>query len=333
LSTTELRVGVGADGECPEELPDFDVIAYGVLCLDTIWRATGIPQNGGFAAVLEEIKVAGGEAANTAMALSRWGVKVALAGSLIGEDDDGRQFLADLAERYPAIDQRFLVTSPEVRTLVSLCIATPDGQRAIFGRGFEQGRSAPLNPALFQSARLLTLDGSMGEEGLRACRLSAGLPIVAMDFYGHEEVNNRCAITQVSAESIDRNGSLEHLAAWADGLRSRHGPTTIVTCGPNGCLAALRGTSDVIHVPAYRAPAMADSTGAGDSFRAGLIYGSLERWDLLETLRFASAVGALNCGAMGAAGGICSIEAVREFQASAVRSGTEVRVAVKGQSH
>lgn len=38
-----------------------------------------------------------------------------------------------------------------------------------------------------------------------------------------------------------------------------------------------------------------DSAGAGDAFRAGIIYGLLHEWTDAESVRFASAVGSLVC--------------------------------------
>ena len=72
-------------------MPDrYDVIVYGLVCLDTIWRVERLPMPGGYAQVLAERRTIGGEAANTAIALARWGVRVALVGYALGEDEDGR---------------------------------------------------------------------------------------------------------------------------------------------------------------------------------------------------------------------------------------------------
>jgi sugar/nucleoside kinase (ribokinase family) len=38
-----------------------------------------------------------------------------------------------------------------------------------------------------------------------------------------------------------------------------------------------------------------DTTGAGDSFRAGIIYGLLKKWSSRETIAFASALAAIVC--------------------------------------
>ena len=135
-------------------MPDlYDVIVYGLVCLDTIWRVERLPMPGGYTQVLAERRTIGGEAANTAIALARWGARVALVGSALGEDEEGRLLRALFAREAPQIDPRFLATSPEAQTPCFLCIASADGHRTIFGRCFAPLQAPPLGPELARSAR------------------------------------------------------------------------------------------------------------------------------------------------------------------------------------
>ena len=56
-----------------------------------------------------------------------------------------------------------------------------------------------------------------------------------------------------------------------------------------------------------------DTTGAGDSFVAGVLYGLAEGWDIEETTRFASAVSAHCIQQLGATAGIPSSETILNF--------------------
>jgi len=56
-----------------------------------------------------------------------------------------------------------------------------------------------------------------------------------------------------------------------------------------------------------------DGSGAGDALTAGLIVGVLEGWPLERSLRFASAVGALACTALGCTDGIPDRQRVAEI--------------------
>jgi sugar/nucleoside kinase (ribokinase family) len=61
-----------------------------------------------------------------------------------------------------------------------------------------------------------------------------------------------------------------------------------------------------------------DATGAGDVFRAGFIYGLLQRWPVPEILRFANATAAISCTRLGA---IPSVPALGEVLALQKGSG------------
>ena len=53
-----------------------------------------------------------------------------------------------------------------------------------------------------------------------------------------------------------------------------------------------RSADSIIQEPAYRVKAV-DTTGAGDTFNAGLIYGLSSGWDLERCLAFANAAAAI----------------------------------------
>ena len=57
-----------------------------------------------------------------------------------------------------------------------------------------------------------------------------------------------------------------------------------------------------VHAPQVKA---VDTTGAGDVFHGGFLFGLVSGWGVEKTLRYATAAAALNCSAYGARGGIC----------------------------
>jgi sugar/nucleoside kinase (ribokinase family) len=74
------------------------------------------------------------------------------------------------------------------------------------------------------------------------------------------------------------------------GALARQVPVVAVKLGPEGAIAqqgnkVVRAAPPAVHVR--------DTTGAGDSFDAGFVYGYLAGWPLERTLRLACACGAL----------------------------------------
>jgi sugar/nucleoside kinase (ribokinase family) len=186
-------------------MPDeYDVIVYGTVCLDLIWRVERLAVAGSYEPIQEERRMIGGEAANTAMALARWGVRVALVGTAMGDDEDGRLLRRMLAEEAPTIDTRFVRTIPGLQTAYCVCIATPDGHRTMYGRGFTAMQCPVLDPDLARRARVFTMDPNAYEAGLRACEVAAasGIDIVAMDYTASPEVNRVATISVTSHAQV-----------------------------------------------------------------------------------------------------------------------------------
>lgn len=65
----------------------------------------------------------------------------------------------------------------------------------------------------------------------------------------------------------------------------------VVTLGAEGSRIHWRG--ELIHVPAVPATAVIDPTGCGDAYRAGLLHGLVNNWDVLKSARLAAVMGAI----------------------------------------
>jgi sulfofructose kinase len=100
-------------------------------------------------------------------------------------------------------------------------------------------------------------------------------------------------------------------------LKERFGSRlTAATLGEEGVLA-WDGTR--FHYAAAFRVQPVDTTGAGDIFHAGFIYGLLQGWPLSRQLDFACAAAALNCTAVGARGGIQFIDTIERLMTTGAR--------------
>jgi len=80
--------------------------------------------------------------------------------------------------------------------------------------------------------------------------------------------------------------------------------------GPDGCYVA--GAEFEGDVPAFPVHVV-DGTGAGDAFAAGVIYGRLAGWPLVDAARLANAAGALATTAVGATEGLLDLDETLAF--------------------
>lgn len=293
----------------------YDVCVYGTTCVDRIRRVAQLPPPGGYAEVLEERWMPGGEALNTAVALAMWEVRVALIPNALGEDELAEHLLQTLKE-YPTIDLRFLRRRNDVQTPTCDVYVTPDGHRTMFGMGFAHMYSDTVPDEVLREVKVLTADANPGEASVRACGQAkeAGVLVVAMDLHDSERAGRVADILLTSYEWVGRRDDIDILRRIAGEYRERFGATVIITAGAKGCVLAERERQKVVHIPAYRAPIVVDTTGSGDVFRAGLIYGQyvLQR-DIGWAIRFASAAAALNAGAMGACAGVRPAKEIQQF--------------------
>lgn len=83
------------------------------------------------------------------------------------------------------------------------------------------------------------------------------------------------------------------------------------TCGDKGVYYVTEKLK-IKRIPAFKITCV-DSTGAGDTFHGGFIYGLLKKWDIEKILLFSNGVAALNCLKYGARGNLLSEKEVWNF--------------------
>ena len=100
-------------------------------------------------------------------------------------------------------------------------------------------------------------------------------------------------------------------------LRERGPKVVVVTEGEAGCWCA--SPDGDFHVPAYVAPQVVDTTGAGDVFHGAFLQAQATGRNLHASLELASAVAALKCRALGGRTGSPDLESTLQFMATAPR--------------
>ncbi len=73
-----------------------------------------------------------------------------------------------------------------------------------------------------------------------------------------------------------------------------------------------RVNGELVYAEGFKVMAL-DTTGAGDVFHGGFIYGLLQNWEVEKMLRFANAVAGLKCLDLGGRRGIPTLEKAHQL--------------------
>ena len=301
-----------------------DVVCLGILVADVIARPVDeLPH--GVVSLMDEVSLHGGGCAlNTATGLARLGLSVAVVGK-VGEDTFGDFVVGVLDER--GLDTAGVLRDSATPTSATIVLVDGAGERSFLhvpgANGTLSAEELPLDTvcagrALHVAGALVmpTLDGSP-TAGLLAEAQRRGIHTsldTVYDATGRWERVEPCLphldmLTVSLAEAQGISGEREPAGATA-WFRARGVAEVAVKLGSQGCYVA--GTEFEGEVPALRVRAV-DGTGAGDAFAAGVIFGKLAGWPLVDAARFANAAGALATTAVGATEGLLGFDETLAF--------------------
>lgn len=289
------------------------MLVFGTICIDRIRRVPHLPEVGGYVEVTEESFLLGGEAINTANALHVWGAPVKFCGNALGSGPEGDLLRKLLAEKGIAnID----VVKPGRSFPTAVCdiYVPPDGERTMFGIGFSAMEASvdierlPLFPGEW-----FTVDSNMPIAFNEAIRRAdaAGMKIYVMDL-GDVELKPGW-FWQGGAGGEERGNKAAKLR-WVSERVDRYGCFTILTDGGEGFVAGSP-EHPVRAYPPFPVTGIVDATGGGDVFRAGMLFGLEQGWEIGRCLAFASAAGGLNGRSVGAATNVPTVEEIEAFLA------------------
>ncbi|MDE1175152.1 MAG: carbohydrate kinase family protein [Edaphobacter sp.] len=291
-----------------------DLVGVGLNATDTVIPLPHFPAAGSKVEFGELKTLPGGQVASTVVACQTWGLSTRYIGK-IGDDS-----AADLhrAAFEQAGVQAELLTVPHCASQQSIILVDRDGERTVLHRHDDALSLHPseLNREWIVNARALHVDGWDTEAATLAATWAreAGIPVIAdLDelYPGLDQLLHKIDYLIVSRDFPTRLMQEPDLETALRLMQNRYGATlTAATLGHEGVLA-FDGTT-MHHSNAYRVPA-ADTTGAGDIFHAGFIYGLLNNWPLDRQLDFACAAAALNCTVVGARGGIKQVAEIERL--------------------
>lgn len=302
------------------QLTKVDLVGVGLNATDTLIPLADFPVCGSKIEYRTETVMPGGQVASTVVACQTWGLRTRYVGKL-GDDDAAELHAREFARTGV---ETHLIKVSGAASPKSLILVDQHGERTVLCRRDERLVLQPceLDREWIVNANALHVDGHDTEAATLASGWArqAGIPVIADldDIYqGVEALIENIDYLIVSRDFPCRLMAEDNLKAALQKMQSRYGCLlTAATLGPEGVLAW--DGRQFHRRPAYRVPVV-DTTGAGDIFHAGFIYGLLQGWNLERQLDFACAAAAINCMADGARGGIKAIETIEELMASTPR--------------
>jgi sugar/nucleoside kinase (ribokinase family) len=265
----------------------------------------------------------GGNAAIFAVCSTKLGMRTGLIGKF-SNNMLGKLLKTDIAGYGVDVSHTKFTDTPQSITLV---VANPEGERCFF---HHIGSNATLCPAdvdfdYIATCKWLLLCSYFIVPGLAikdvekilAHAKSKGINTavdVAWDPKDEWNLDGILQYTDLILPNIDEAQKLTGEAtveAAASALIDAGVNTVAIKLGPAGSYVC-NNRGDKYHVASYKVNAI-DTTGAGDAFNAGFIYGMIQNWALERTAKFANAVGALTTTKIGGTMGAPTIDDVNKF--------------------
>jgi sulfofructose kinase len=297
-----------------------DVVGVGLNATDTLIPVHQFPAAGSKVEFRSANVLPGGQVATAMVACQSWGLRTRYVGK-IGDDLAATLHRSEFANLGV---EAHLLTAQGCPSQQAFILVDDAGDRTVLWKRDDRLALQPddLQRDWILEARALHLDGHDTAAATTAATWArdAGIPVIAdLDelYPGADSllplidylITSRDIPGRISGES-DQCKSLPF-------LRARYGARlAAATLGHEGVLAY--DGAQFHYAPAFRVQTT-DTTGAGDIFHAGFIYGLLQGWPLPRQLEFACAAAALNCTGIGARGHIAPVAEIEKLIATGLR--------------
>jgi sugar/nucleoside kinase (ribokinase family) len=233
-------------------------------------------------------QMSGGSAANTIVGLASLGARAAYVGK-VRDDEIGRLYVHDIRAAKVAFDTQPASGGPA--TGCSYILVTPDGERTMntYLGAAQELTPADIEPAQIEAASITYLEGylwdpkSAKEAFVKAATIAHGAgrqvaltlsDAFCVDRYRDEflDLMRKGTVDLIFANEAELH-SLYRTSDFDTALKQLQKDTKlgVVTRSEKGCVVA--SGDGVVSVPAFPIKQMVDTTGAGDLFAAGFLFG------------------------------------------------------------
>lgn len=298
----------------------FDVVGFGALNVDKLFKVDKIAAAEEESFVMGYQESCGGSAANTMVGLARLGYKTGFIGK-VGDDSEGKLLIDDFREE--GVDVRGITVAPCARSGKVMGFVDQKGDRALY---VEPGVNDTIDVADIDEeyacqAKFLHLTSFVGKMSFQTQRkIVERLPEGVKVSFDPGALYSRMGL--VAIEDIVRRtfvfmpnaGELELLTGKSD---YRRGAESLIEIGVSIVAVKLGGRGCYVtdgkrehSMEAFRVKVV-DTTGAGDAFCAGFLYGLVKGRSLENCGQIGNFVASRCIMKMGARTGLPTLKDLR----------------------
>jgi len=295
----------------------FDVIGIGSCSVDLLGIVPSFPKPDTKNKMIRFIQQGGGLVGTALVTLARLGAKVSFVGKL-GDNEFSRFTVNEFIQE--GVDTSSIVKEKKAGPYFAFIVVDEEkGSRTLWWTDQMVCRlkKEELSRDFITSCQILHLD----EYDLQASLLAAkwakeeGIKTV-LDAETPEKKEILLLIKLIDFLIVPEEFALSFTGAGdiekAIDFFLKQGPEVVViTQGKRGSLTVTRGKR--FFQPTFNNVSVVDTTGCGDVFHGGFIYGLLKDWPIEVVSEFASAVASIKCEKLGGRAGCPSFERVRDF--------------------
>ncbi len=303
----------------------FDVICIGAALVDMVAQIERYPENDDEVFVSDLKLLSGGAAANTAYACAKLGLKTAFIGKLGREDVFGLKIINEFNE--VKVNTELLKYSEEYRTGSAYVALNKEGDRRIYAHSgaanylskedIKENELSFTNIIFLSSLKNIEpfIEAAIiGRNKKIPVILNPGMLIIEQGFINIKILLEKIGILIISQREFEvlldfkkKKINPNMVREEADNLFSLGINVVVITKGKKGALILTPENAELI--PPIKTNKVVDTTGAGDAFSAGFMYGFIQNQsfkfeDLKRNVRIGNFVAGKCIEKLGARNGI-----------------------------
>ncbi|UCC33923.1 MAG: carbohydrate kinase family protein [Candidatus Bathyarchaeota archaeon] len=299
----------------------FNVVCFGALNMDKLHRVNRIAREDEESFIIDLKERPGGSAANTAVGLARLGLRVGFIGK-VAEDREGRLLLKDFRDE--EVDTTGVVVSKQGRSGGVMGYVDRKGERALYvDPGVNDSlESGEINLEYAKNTEFLHLTSFVADTPFHAQKDSLeNLPDVKVSFdpgelYARRGLDSLKPLIRRSYVMFPNEHEVRLLTGrsykkGSEVLLNEGARIVVATLGRRGCYITNGGENHLVEPSEVE---VVDTTGAGDAFCAGFLYGLIKGRGLRDCGRMGNLVASCCLREVGAREGLPKISTLEKHR-------------------